>query len=112
MAQGLAGSSWWFFRAVLGYLPDSAAVKSSSTKGKAQSDDKRLEPQRWLPVTMSDDHIAVLGAGSVGLCLAAPFAMAGASVSPLARGASVPALQGQGITVTGLLGDHVSANRA
>ncbi|MEM1431331.1 MAG: 2-dehydropantoate 2-reductase [Pseudomonadota bacterium] len=55
---------------------------------------------------MTDLHIAVLGGGSVGLCLAASFAAAGARVTLLVRATSVAALQGQPLRVTGKLGDH------
>ncbi|MXQ07805.1 2-dehydropantoate 2-reductase [Alphaproteobacteria bacterium GH1-50] len=53
-----------------------------------------------------DYHVAVFGGGSVGLCLAAHFAVAGARVTLLVRDASIPTLRGKPITVTGLLGDH------
>lgn len=56
---------------------------------------------------MSDYHVAVFGGGSVGLCLAASFVKAGARVTLLVRGGSIPALTDQPITVSGLLGDHV-----
>jgi 2-dehydropantoate 2-reductase len=55
---------------------------------------------------MSDYHVAVFGGGSVGLCLAAHFATAGARVTLLVRAGSVEALRGRSIAVTGLLGDH------
>ncbi len=55
---------------------------------------------------MSDYHVAVFGGGSVGLCLAASFAKAGARVSLLVRKSSVETLRDQPIEVSGLLGDH------
>lgn len=58
---------------------------------------------------MTDCRIAIFGAGSVGLCLAAHFASAGASVLLLVRKASVPTLQASAVKVTGLLGDHTVA---
>lgn len=58
--------------------------------------------------TMTDYRIAIFGAGSVGLCLAAHFALVGASVSLLVRKASVPSLQARALKVTGLLGDHTT----
>lgn len=51
-------------------------------------------------------RMTVLGSGSVGLAVAASFAQAGQRVSLLARGASVPLLREQGITVSGVCGDH------
>lgn len=56
--------------------------------------------------SMSDYHVAVFGGGSVGLCLAASFAKAGARVSLLVRKSSVETLRNQPIEVSGLLGDH------
>ena len=55
---------------------------------------------------MSDYSIAVLGGGSVGLCLAAHFAEAGARVALLVRSGSVAQLVGKPIEVSGLLGDR------
>jgi 2-dehydropantoate 2-reductase len=55
---------------------------------------------------MSNYHVAVLGGGSVGLCLAASFATAGARVSLLTRHSSIEALKENSIKVSGLLGDH------
>lgn len=51
-------------------------------------------------------RMTVLGSGSVGLAFAASFAQAGQSVSLLARGSAVPLLRENGITVTGVCGDH------
>jgi 2-dehydropantoate 2-reductase len=51
-------------------------------------------------------RLTVLGSGSVGLAVAASFAQAGQSVSLLARSSAVPLLREQGITVTGVCGDH------
>jgi len=51
-------------------------------------------------------QLSVLGSGSVGLAAAASFAKAGQSVTLLARGASVPLLREQGITVTGVCDEH------
>lgn len=57
-------------------------------------------------------RIAVLGSGSVGLAIAASFAQAGQSVTLLARGSAVPLLREDGITVTGVCGDHrIEPNR-
>jgi 2-dehydropantoate 2-reductase len=55
---------------------------------------------------MTDHTIAVLGGGSVGLCLAAHFAEAGARVFLLVRSGSVADLEGKAIEVSGLLGDR------
>ncbi|MEM7170935.1 MAG: 2-dehydropantoate 2-reductase [Pseudomonadota bacterium] len=55
---------------------------------------------------MSSYHVVVVGAGSVGLCLAAHFAQAGARVSLLARKASIDSLRNNPLRVSGLLGDH------
>lgn len=55
---------------------------------------------------MSDFHVAVFGGGSVGLCLAAHFAVAGARVSLLVRKASIDAMRDKPVEVTGMLGDH------
>lgn len=51
-------------------------------------------------------RMTVLGSGSVGLAVAASFAQAGQSATLLARGTAVPLLREQGITVTGVCGDH------
>jgi 2-dehydropantoate 2-reductase len=51
-------------------------------------------------------RITVLGSGSVGLALAATYALAGVDVTVLARGLAVQQLQPSGITVTGVAGDH------
>ena len=56
--------------------------------------------------SMSNYHVAVFGGGSVGLCLAASFATAGARVSLLVRHSSVEALSESAIEVSGLLGAH------
>ncbi len=56
---------------------------------------------------MPQYHVSIFGGGSVGLCLAAHFVKAGAEVTLLVRQASLEALEGQPITVSGLLGDHV-----
>lgn len=50
--------------------------------------------------------ITVLGSGSVGLAIAATFAHAGVDVTLLARGSAVHQLRQNGITVTGVTGDH------
>jgi 2-dehydropantoate 2-reductase len=56
--------------------------------------------------------IAVVGAGSVGIGVAASLASAGADVSVMARGKSVGALRDSGLQVTGVLGEHrLSANK-
>lgn len=48
----------------------------------------------------------VLGSGSVGLAIAASYAVAGQRVTLLARGAAVPLLRENGIRVTGVCGEH------
>jgi 2-dehydropantoate 2-reductase len=48
----------------------------------------------------------VIGAGSVGLGIAASLAVAGQRVTLLARAGSVAALRGSAITVSGLHGEH------
>ncbi len=58
---------------------------------------------------MSEYHVAILGGGSVGLCLAAHFAKAGARVTLLVRGASVPAFANDPVRIDGALGDHECA---
>jgi len=50
--------------------------------------------------------MAVLGSGSVGLAIAASYAVAGQGVTLLARGAAVPLLRENGIQVTGVCGEH------
>lgn len=61
---------------------------------------------------MSNYHVAVFGGGSVGLCLAAHFAKAGAQVSLLVRESSIEALRGKSIEISGLLGDHSIGSEA
>ena len=56
---------------------------------------------------MAKISIAVFEGGSVGLCLAAHFAKAGARVFLLVRQTSIEAILGKPIAVTGLLGDHL-----
>jgi 2-dehydropantoate 2-reductase len=56
---------------------------------------------------MSKISVAVFGGGSVGLCLAANFAKAGARVFLLVRQSSLETISGKPIAVSGLLGDHV-----
>lgn len=51
-------------------------------------------------------RLTVLGSGSVGLAFAASYAKAGQQVTLLARGAAVVALRQQGITVSGVCGEH------
>lgn len=51
-------------------------------------------------------RMSVLGGGSVGLAIAATCARAGQDVTLLARGATVPELRRNGITVSGVSGDH------
>lgn len=51
-------------------------------------------------------RMTVLGSGSVGLAVAATYAQAGQDVTLLARGAALPELRRNGITVTGVSGDH------
>lgn len=55
---------------------------------------------------MSKFSVAVLGGGSVGLCLAAHFAKAGARVFLLVRQGSIETIRGKPIAVSGLLGDQ------
>ena len=55
---------------------------------------------------MSNQRITVIGGGSVGLCMAASFAVAGAKVTVMVRPASIETLRKEAITVTGKLGDH------
>jgi 2-dehydropantoate 2-reductase len=50
--------------------------------------------------------MTVLGSGSVGLAVAATFARAGLDVTVLARGSAAQQLRQNGITVTGVSGDH------
>ena len=51
-------------------------------------------------------RLTVLGSGSVGLAFAASYAQAGQQVTLLARGAAVPQFRQQGITVSGVCGEH------
>ncbi len=55
---------------------------------------------------MRNLRMTVIGGGSVGLCLAASFALSGASVTLMVRRASVETLRTQPVTVTGKLGEH------
>ncbi len=55
---------------------------------------------------MPDFHVAVFGGGSVGLCLAAHFAKAGARVTLLVRGHAVDGIVANPVTITGALGEH------
>jgi 2-dehydropantoate 2-reductase len=55
---------------------------------------------------MSKSSIAILGAGSVGLGVAATLIEAGADVTLLARGEGTRRLREEGIRVTGVLGEH------
>lgn len=50
--------------------------------------------------------MTVIGGGSVGLTVAASFALAGAEVTLLARPASIEALGHKSVTIGGKLGDH------
>lgn len=61
---------------------------------------------------MTPLRITVLGSGSVGLAVAASLAQAGQTVTLLARGDAVALLRQQGITVTGVCGDHHIAPQA
>ncbi|MEM9432362.1 MAG: ketopantoate reductase family protein [Pseudomonadota bacterium] len=61
---------------------------------------------------MSKFSVAVFGGGSVGLCLAAHFAKAGARVVLLVRNASLDTMQDAPLSVSGLLGDHVISTDA
>lgn len=54
---------------------------------------------------MKKFRVTVIGGGSVGLCVAASFAQAGADVWLMVREAQVEALSQQPIIVTGLLGE-------
>ena len=51
-------------------------------------------------------RVTVIGGGSVGLGLAASFALAGVSVTLMVRAGAVDALRSQPILVTGMLGEH------
>lgn len=51
-------------------------------------------------------RLTVLGSGSVGLAFAASSAQAGQQVTLLARGTAVAQLRQQGITVSGVCGEH------
>ena len=53
-------------------------------------------------------RVSIIGAGSVGLCLAVHFAKAGAEVTLLARKKSIKTLTGKAFTSSGLLADHAS----
>lgn len=55
---------------------------------------------------MNPLRLTVLGSGSVGLAVAASYAHAGQQVTLLARGASLAVLRQEGITVTGVCGEH------
>lgn len=55
---------------------------------------------------MTPLRMTVLGSGSVGLAIAATYAQAGQSVTLLARGSAVSLLRSNGVTVTGVCGDH------
>ena len=55
---------------------------------------------------MTPLRMTVLGSGSVGLAIAASYAVAGQGVALLARGAAVPLLRENGIQVTGVCGEH------
>ena len=55
---------------------------------------------------MSNYHVSVFGGGSVGLCLAAHFAKAGAQVTLLVRKAAMSALDNAPIEISGALGAH------
>ncbi|UCE32570.1 MAG: ketopantoate reductase family protein [Burkholderiales bacterium] len=55
---------------------------------------------------MNAYNVAVLGGGSVGLCLAASFSQAGANVTLLVRKDAVARLSEKSLTVSGLLGEH------
>jgi 2-dehydropantoate 2-reductase len=51
-------------------------------------------------------RLTVIGGGSVGMGVAASFAIGGAQATLLVRAASVEVLRTQGIRVTGVLGNH------
>lgn len=51
-------------------------------------------------------RVAIVGGGSVGLCLAGSLSRAGARVSLLVRGQQLGATRGKPINVSGLFGDH------
>ena len=55
---------------------------------------------------MNTLRMTVLGSGSVGLAIAATFAHAGLHVTVLARGSAIQHLRQDGITVTGVSGNH------
>lgn len=52
-------------------------------------------------------NVTILGAGSVGLGVAATLAEAGADVTLLARGDAVKRLRTEGIRITGVAGEHM-----
>jgi 2-dehydropantoate 2-reductase len=58
---------------------------------------------------MSRLPIAILGAGSVGLGVAATLVEAGTDVTLLARGESVRRLREEGMRITGVVGEHAIA---
>lgn len=51
-------------------------------------------------------RVTIVGGGSVGLCLATSFALAGAKVTLMVRAAAIAPLRGKAIKVTGMLGEH------
>jgi 2-dehydropantoate 2-reductase len=55
---------------------------------------------------VSNVRMTVIGGGSVGLGLAANFAVAGANVRLMVRAAAIETLRKKPITVTGVLGEH------
>ena len=55
---------------------------------------------------LTDFRVSIVGGGSVGLCLAANFAIADAKVSLFVRKASLASLEGQPVIVSGMLGEH------
>ncbi|WP_171060913.1 2-dehydropantoate 2-reductase [Poseidonocella sp. HB161398] len=61
---------------------------------------------------MGNDRIAVPGGGSVGLCMAANFAQAGAEVTLLLRGGRAGEIGDRGFAVSGLLDAHRPEPRA
>jgi 2-dehydropantoate 2-reductase len=55
---------------------------------------------------MTQLRMTVLGSGAVGLAIAATYAHAGLDVTVLARGPTIQRLRQDGITVTGVSGNH------
>lgn len=63
-------------------------------------------------IEMKKQRLTVIGSGSVGMAIAATFALVGVDVTLRARGSSVDLLRSGGIKVTGVLGEHATAPEA